>query len=222
MTKILTKEELYKHLKEQIYFLQSSAKNYDNGVTIEAKQMATRLRVLVWDKNDNRNFKLKKTERDMSLLRRLDLKEHIYFVNTAQPYQNDNLLPQQCLVMMHADGNGVKFLPLLGESTIKFSPYLSWGKQIVISDSNHKTYNRLQLIKLLANKDGGAHVDLEIEDELENLKNPDVSGWKFVDSNGQEHSVSNDLVYCSMRQMTYEILQTLYRVKPELFEELYF
>ena len=33
MSKILTEMELFVHLKEQIYFLQSSAKNYDNGQT---------------------------------------------------------------------------------------------------------------------------------------------------------------------------------------------
>ena len=206
MSKILTEMELFVHLKEQIYFLQSSAKNYDNGQTIEAKRMATNIRVLVYDTDDNDdnggNKKQNKNsnKRNKSLLRSLELKEKMYFVNTAQPYQEDNLLPQQCLVMMNMSGNGGQFLPLLGESRINFSPYKNWIKQIIMNDTNHKTYNRLQLIKLLANKDGGAHVDLEIEDNFENLKNPDVSGWKFVDSNGQEHSLRNEIGRASCRE----------------------
>ena len=127
MSKKLNDEDLRKHLKEQIYFLQSSAKLYDLGNEVEAKRMATVLRVLLFE-SPNPNSKSK------SLLGQLHLRRSMQFFDTAQPYQSNNLLTQQCL----------------------------------------------------------------------------------------ENPPKNDVVYASMRQMTFEMLQSLYRVRPALFDECYF
>ena len=89
MSKILTEMELFVHLKEQIYFLQSSAKNYDNGQTIEAKRMATNIRVLVYDTDDNDdnggNKKQNKNsnKRNKSLLPHNLIKRIIFYHNNV-------------------------------------------------------------------------------------------------------------------------------------------
>ncbi len=211
MSKKLSKQELVQHLKEQIKFLQSSCELYDMGSEFEAKRMALTLRVLLYDSGNG-----------SSLLGLLHLKKKIQFISTAQPYQSNNLLTQQCLVQMSIGNQGGKFLPLFQNSRAKLLSCKDWLQEIVMDDSKKNIYRRIQLIKLLANKDGGAHVDEKICDELAPLKDPYVSAWRTVDSAGIEHPMNNDVVYCSMRQMAYEVLQSLYKENPTFFDEVYF
>ena len=218
MSKKLNDEDLRKHLKEQIYFLQSSAKLYDLGNEVEAKRMATVLRVLLFE-SPNPNSKSK------SLLGQLHLRRSMQFFDTAQPYQSNNLLTQQCLVTMELSHDNLVFHPLFKESPhlrANLVSVVDWGNQIVMTDSKGNVYRRKNLIDLLSNKDGGAHVDAEIPDALSPLKSENVSSWIVTDSSGHENPPKNDVVYASMRQMTFEMLQSLYRVRPALFDECYF
>lgn len=211
MSKQLSKQELVQHLKEQIKFMQSSCKLYDMGSEFEAKRMALTLRILLYDSGNG-----------SSLLGLLHLKKKIQFISTAQVYQSNNLLAQQCLVQMNIGAQGGKFLPLFDNSKARLLSCKDWLQEIVMSDSKKNVYRRIQLIKLLANKDGGAHADEKICDELAPLKDPYVSAWRVVDSVSIEHPMSNDVVYCSMRQMAYEVLQSLYKEKYTFLDELYF
>lgn len=215
MSKKLDNNDLREHLKEQIYFLQSSAKLYDLGNEIEAKRMATVLRVLLFESPNPKS-------KSKSLLGQLHLRRSMKFVSTAQPYQSNNLLTQQCLLSMEFSNDKLIFHPLFENTTAHLVSVTEWGSQIVLTDSKRKTYRRKDLIDLLANKDGGAHVDAEIPDELSPLKSENISGWIVTSSNGSEKPPDNNVVYASMRQIAFEMLQSLYRVRPALFSERYF
>lgn len=210
MPKELTECELEQHLKEQIGFLQSSAKLYDLGQITEAKRIALTLRILLYDGGKPSLFSL------------LNLKKKQNLVSTAKPYSETNLLTQQCLVGMTFSSEGASFFPLFGSIGAKLISCNQWLQEIIIDDPQKNKYNRLDLILLLANQDGGAHVDKIIKDERMGLKDSNVSGWHIIGSNDEEFSFGNDVVYCSMRQMAFEILQSLYRIRPNLFCELYF
>lgn len=97
-----------------------------------------------------------------------------------------------------------------------------WSGEIVFSDRKKNLYRRKQVLQLLANQDGGAHVDPEISDDLAVMKTNDLTGWTVTRPDGTESPLDNDAVYATMRQMTFEVLQSLYRVKPKLFPEIYF
>lgn len=56
MGKKLNEKDYRKHLREQIYFLQSSAQQYDRGHEIEAKRMAIHMRVLLYDTNTDKSL----------------------------------------------------------------------------------------------------------------------------------------------------------------------
>ena len=115
MSKKLSKQELVQHLKEQIKFLQSSCKLYDMGSEFEAKRMALTLRVLLYDSGNG-----------SSLLGLLHLKKNIQFISTAQPYQSNNLLTQQCLVQMNIGTQGGKFFPLFDNGRAKLLSCKAW------------------------------------------------------------------------------------------------
>lgn len=200
------------HLRDQIYFLQSSAKQYDLGAEIEAKRMAVSLRVLLYD-----------TKESSSLLGQMQLKKKMQFVSTAQKYDPSNLLSQQCLLSITFTSDGGSYHPLFeNDNRYGLVSCREWGHEIVFCDVHRKLYRRKDLIQLLANMDGGAHVDAEISDNYAGLKEDSLTGWVFHSTDGSERGMDNDPVYASMRQMTFEVLQSLYRIKQPLFAEKYF
>ncbi len=214
MDKHLNKNDYQNHLKEQIVFLQSSCKSYDSGNEFEAKRMAVTVRVLVSGDNPN--------ARSQPLLGQMHLKKKMNFISTAQPYQTNNLLTQQCLLSMQLTPNGAKYLPLFeNNNQHHLLKYRNWINEIVLSDKKHNVYRRKDVIVLLANKDGGAHVDPCIEDLYSEMKSPDIGGWEFKTTDGNT-SYGNDAIYATMRQITFEVLHSIYLIRPLLFKERYF
>lgn len=212
MSKKLDGKDYREHLKEQIYFLQSSAKLYDLGNEIEAKRMAVSLRVLLYDTQDS-----------ASLLGQMRLKKKMQFVSTAQKYDPTNLLTQQCLLSMTIGPDGGYYNPLFeNDDRYNLLSCREWGYEIVFCDMHRNLYRRKDLIQLLANMDGGAHVDGDIPDDYSALKGNDLTGWLCIAADGTQSGMKNDPVYASMRQMTFEVLQSLYRIKEPLFSEKYF
>lgn len=208
----ITQAQLAKHLSEQIGFLQSSAKSYDLGNEAEAKRMAVTLRVLLHD-----------TKVSSSLLGQMHLKKRMQFVSTAQKYSPTNLLSQQCLLMLSFVGDTARYVPLFENGNrYRLLSYPDWSGEIVLSDQHKRLFRRKQVLKLLANQDGGAHVDPELDDTFAVMKTNNLTGWVVTRADGTTTPFSNDAVYATMRQMTFEVLQSLYRVKPKLFPEMYF
>ena len=208
----ITQEELAKHLAEQIGFLQSSAKLYDLGNETEAKRMAVTLRVLLHD-----------TKTSSSLLGQMHLKKKMQFVSTARKYDPTNLLSQQCLLMLHVNSNVARYVPVFeNDNHYRLLSFPGWSSEIVFSDQKKNLYRRKQVLKLLANQDGGAHVGPELDDDLAVMKTTDLTNWFAVKLDGTTSAPDNDAVYATMRQMAFEVLQSLYRVKPKLFPEVYF
>lgn len=212
MGKKLKEADYREHLREQIYFLQSSAKLYDLGTEFEAKRMAIHMRVLLYD-----------TSADKSLLGKMHLKKKMKFISTAQQYEPSNLLSQQCLLSMTLSPSGGRYNPLFENNNhYKLLSCPEWGYEVVFCDVHRNLYRRKDLIQLLANIDGGAHVKSDISDKYSGLKDNNLTGWVVQKPDGTRSGMSNDPVYASMRQMTFELLQSLYRVKPNLFPERYF
>lgn len=214
MSKKLAEKDYRTHLAEQIQFLQSSAKLYDLGTEIEAKRMAVTLRVLVYGDNEK--------SQSQPLLGLMRLKKKMSFLSTAKPYSGNNLLTEQMLLHMRIDCSGLTYLPAFENSGCNHMlRYPDWANEVVLTDKKQNTYRRKDVIKLLANKAGGAHVDADIPDSLAPMTEIDFGGWESKSADGTT-SFGNNPVYATMRQMTFEMLQSLYIVRPQLFTEKYF
>lgn len=215
MPKKLNEKDYRTHLKEQISFLQSSAKHYDLGKEIEAKRMAVVLRVLVYGDNEK--------SQSQPLLGQMQLKKKMDFLSTARPYDGKNLLAEQLLLHLSMGNNGLTYLPAFENSGCNHMlKYPQWANEVVLTDKKQQTYRRKEVIKLLANKDGGAHVDASIPDSLSPMKAIDFGGWESRSADGKISFGNNNPVYATMRQMAFEMLQSLYNVRPQLFDEMYF
>ncbi|MDM7928346.1 hypothetical protein [Blastomonas fulva] len=155
-------EELSDLLAEQIQFLRASALAYDNGVTAEAKRLATTVSTLV---NSGRNA--------VALLDQIGVKEVISYLSHATPL--DSRFPKICLVGIVMNKVGVSFVPYCQFPSVasrehKWISFNHWWAdeaiyEVRMGDTEIGTLNRKDLVRYLRSKDGGSHIDEEVTDQ---------------------------------------------------------
>lgn len=198
--------ELKSHLQHQIYFLRSSAKAYDEGHIIEAKRIATSIRVLVHD-----------TEKSKSLLTLLK-KKGISFYDTALKPHPGNLLSTTGLVIFQIHDGKVTYVPRLDNSYLqpRKVDFDQWWEGVVIVDKCGTQFTRSELILKMCNQDGGAHVDPKLNDKYAALARFNSVGWKFESPDGKKEDLKG-IELASVRQICHEILKSLKDEVPEYF-----
>jgi hypothetical protein len=208
---LLNEADFKNHLSEQIDFLILSSQSFDNGFIAEAKRLAVIIRVLLHD-----------TESSHSLLKLLNRK-NMHFYDTSNRYNPRNLLPHWGLIKMEmksgTDGYSIykpmldDVLPSQAKRKISFKNW--WTKEIVLEDSNKKPFSRKDIVLGLANKDGGAHIDPNLNEKYANLTRENSTGWKYTD--GTNESIIYGAELASMRQIAHEVLKTFKDEFPEQF-----
>lgn len=190
-------EELTELLNEQVSFLKASCASFDSGFTGEVKRLAVSARVLVHD-----------TSKSTSLLTLTNNKK-IQFYDSADPYDDENLVGHSSLVQFHIGQIGTKPKPHLDDCldarTVDFD---TWWNGIVLVDTQRNEFSRRDIVLSLANKDGGAHVDHKIDEAYNNLRKNNTQGWMTVDDTGRQVP-AEDNVPATMRQIAHELLRTL-------------
>lgn len=76
------------------------------------------------------------------------------------------------------------------------------------------TFTRLKLIKVIANKEGGAHLDPNIDPEYYEIARANGAGWTLFLGDGQEIPLG-DPFPAMLRQLCYEVLMTDARLRNE-------
>lgn len=192
---------LLESLAEQVYFLQKSIEEYDSGVIIEAKRIATILRILFHQTNQSK-----------ALLYLLDDLDKTYFLSTSVPYSENNLLTHFGLLNIHVSNNGADMKAKLSKDTTssRWITFYTWWNEIIIKDENSQTYTRKQLVTKIANTDGGAHVDEKTTLSYENLKTGKGTAWYFKGSNAKiEQHINSNVAFESIREIAFEVLHSL-------------
>ena len=206
MTKyVKTEKELLGHLLIQIAFLERSASWYDNGAEEEAIRLATAIRILVHDTNNSH-----------SLLSQLD-KKAILFYDSAIGYI-PNAFQTFCLTSIRmSTKEGAEYrAPLDGRNMAKIDFIKWWEENIIFKDNRGNIFTRKDLVRNVANKDGGAHVAPDLQEAYANLSRFNLTGLKLY-VNGKQRGFKNTPVLPSIRQITHEVLKTLKDEFPELF-----
>ncbi len=217
MTKISqTEDELLGHLAEQIIFLINSSKSFDNGFECEAKRIATTIRVLLYD-NPNPQSE------SHSLLKQLG-KKNINFYDTANDIDLNlrGVMPQWgLLVISLRSGQYVAPLDNLPPARLKKGKvsFDEWWNKVVLMDYAGNIFTRCRLIKTLADKEGGAHVDRELPEDYVNLIKNNSMGITYVTRRGgitRERAMGNPVLH-SIRQIAHEVIKTLRDEFQDLF-----
>lgn len=195
-------------LIRQLRFLKNSCRLYDEGGIEEAIRIATCLRVLFHT-----------TKASTSLLTHLNA-ESCCLLSTAKciPGTRDAL----ALVVVRFEariGEPLRALPKLDASEHRrFIPFSEWWGQEAIVNSggiNSGRATRQKIVLWAANKDGGAHVDQQLEPDYQAMIDglgmvlrlvavderpiPETEKWA---------ECLQDLHFASLRQIAYEVLMS--------------
>ncbi|MEU1523960.1 hypothetical protein ABZ413_17340 [Nocardia rhamnosiphila] len=131
-------------IKQQLTFLDRSAKHYDAGEEDDAIRLATTMRVLFHDTREStsvmtltglKGSKMLTSSRGLGDWR--DYLAHEINFQSAEP---------------------IKMKPLLGD-TFREIQMEDWWSQEVVFAHNGQSHSRSMIVKAAANRDGGAHVD---------------------------------------------------------------
>jgi len=135
-------------------------------------------------------------------------------LNTAEPINPRNLLPTFGLVMMRMDIEGGRYIPTLGEGpTFETTPLLPLNRWLScpVGKRGTKQWSRQDLITWVANRDGGAHLDPQLDLEHYRLSRENGIGWFFSVNDSEPEALEGDFVLASIRQIAYEVDKTVIR-----------
>jgi hypothetical protein len=200
-----TQNDFMNHLKIKIKRIKEDCKTYDSGDEDIFLDLSVKLRVL-----------LHNTKAQTSTLKHLG-KENINFYNSVyDKYSKDNKV--QIKHIGHYNGlantqfgGTLKWVPLcytfnnFVPGKIPFEKW--WGEQVVMSDLRNVEYKRKDIILLVADKDGGAHIDEKLPDDYAKITRGNALGWIFT-RNGQKLFQGNPFPAC-IRQIAGEVLNSL-------------
>jgi len=201
-----TRDELLQHLRTQLGFLRTSGEAFDDGNENEAVRLAVSIRVLVHD-----------TQSAHSLLGQLGEKDNLAYVDTTFDILPGNLIPTNGLAMLGVSvrrgrAKGQYAAPLDNLPPPRLNkppkPFDDWWNSPIIRDSQDATFSREDLVLALAHKEGGAHVDPELEVAYAALSRSNSLGWILVDQAGTRPLYESP-VPASVRQIAFELQTTI-------------
>jgi len=208
------KAELEEQLSEQIGFLITSCRLYDDGQHTEAKRLANTLRILFNETNKSR-----------SLLGQLYLRD-IPWIDTVDPYDPDNLVSHFGLFSIQFNEPSGHIPWLIPKGTPKGKIMKSefnrwWLDHVVIANNNVNQifFSRKKLILEVTDTHGGAHVDPELDKIYADLSRENALGITAVKS-GKRYPLLSPELPC-LRQIAHEVLLTLQEKVPNLFNSTY-
>jgi hypothetical protein len=207
-----TQQDLEHQFQEQIQFMELSASSFDKGFDAEAKHLAVSLRVLLHDTNHSHSL--------LGLLNR----KYIKFYDTSFDYDPNNPLTHGGLVAMTLPASSVapkpKYIALLDDLPMDTVPQIdfdTWWNKVVFVDRQRRSLTRKELVRTVADQDGGAHVDPALNQPYADLSRSNSLGW--ISSFNGILQPMDDPTRSAIRQIAHEVLKSLkegYTKKPDL------
>lgn len=204
-----TPEELQEQLIRQRGFLRSRGEAFDAGNIDEAWALSPTVRVLVHQ-----------TDKSSSLLGQLQLQGQMRFLDTGSPVadqwfrkpdgsltQSINMLGAGLLYIKITD-DLANWYPRLDTDPGTWSriPFEKWWNQPILRSWSrpNRLWTRRTLVLALANKDGGAHVDPDIDEDFDCVLRRHAGRYIIAAAGGQLN-VQASPVPPSVRQISYEL-----------------
>jgi hypothetical protein len=201
-----SRNELKQELIEQLELLQHACDSYDSGFEAIGKHIALSLRILLHQHGQSQ-----------ALLEQLGLRNFCYF-DTAGPLSPTNLLTECNLLALHATSEGSKYMPTCQVGMSPENPrkirFPDWWNNPVLKDNKNRKFGRRDLVLHVADTDGGAHVDLDLDESYMEISRKNSLGWYFTKDNITEALQGRPELAC-MRQIAHELILTLREKAPE-------
>lgn len=205
-------EDLQRQLGEQLTFLIASSRSYDQGNHAEAKRIATILRILFHE-----------TRKCRSLLGQLRLRNNDW-LDTSAAYDPENQASHVGIMSIRFEAGRIPWLiprgtPDGSSKVIDFDKWWSHPVIVAVAGPKKTYFSRQNVILNVADTDGGAHVDPELEDVYEELSRKNSVGYTAI-KDGTRHPMLYPELPC-LRQIAHEVLLTLEQHAPQYFESPY-
>jgi len=149
-------EELHDNLIEQVQFLRTSCKLYDEGIRSEAKRLASAVYVLLHDAGQQK-----------SLLKMLDYRGKMRFLSAAERHEELEIyVPLLIYSIPDKGGHFEPNFPIIEQSkdNLPRLQFHSWWDEPVYLNGADQNLSRKNLVYALRNQDGGGHVDAALRD----------------------------------------------------------
>lgn len=125
------------------------------------------------------------------------------------------------LVVMRFSDSGGSYLPKVavggGHLPMRAIPFVEWWNDAVLKDSQGRTFCRRELVLHVADTDGGAHVDPELDEAYMAISRQNSLGWVSVKGGSVSALTGRPELSC-MRQIAHELLCTIYHLVPDFAE----
>ncbi len=205
--KLRERGDLLSLLNEEILFLDHSATLFDVGFQCEAKRLATTIRVLLHDTKDSNGN---------SLFTQMGIKG-IKFIDTSWEFDEKTIFPYLGLVYIGIYENEIDYSPLLSESLfVREKSFNEWWEidPVFYIPKSRKKLTRSQIIRNLANKEGGAHVDPYVESALQEMNKEmnEICKEEILKTDKEiEKKFETRYDFAVARQITHELLLMVLR-----------
>jgi len=210
MTYLRQKDELNDEFREQVRFLQCSATSFDEGYEGEARRLAAVMRLMLHD-----------TNRSMSLMKQLGVKEQLRYLDTAEPIDQKNLVSTPGLAMMEFSASQDLargcYIPRFqgkppGLCDGPFIKFEQWWNEHVTKDDLGRLFSRRDFVLNVANRDGGTHVDPSLDSAYADLtRNNSMGWWLSTHTRETEIPFEGNLAFVAIREIAFELDQSLHR-----------
>lgn len=213
MTKIPRSDaDLILQLREQWSFLETSARLYDQGEYHEAKRLAATVRLFCHD-----------TAASHALLAQLGVLKRLKFIDTnsmGETTERFAEVPRDRGVryvtvfesgLAPAGGYPTGLVAPRGRAT-RYEPknFKVWWNADALRDTPVSVLTRRDIVLMLANTDGGAHVDPVLEHRYDALsRNNGLGTFGYRTAEGVETVIDTNPALPIMRQMAFELMETL-------------
>lgn len=187
----LGRQELFDHWNEQLNFIQSSVRNFDEGNENEARRIATSLRIMFHE-----------TSRSHSLFKQINLNHNFFLWSSGELYTPSNLLSSWILLQLNRSKDGLFYKPLgTNSKRTFFLSYEDWWNEVIFDDKKN-VFTRKDIVTFVANQDGGAHVDKALDGKYAELVKHNSLGW----TDGEGNPIVNNPAYNAIRQIALEVI----------------
>lgn len=195
---------MFEKFQEQIDFIEKAVKFYDKGDWQSIKIASAPMRTLFYAQRSSKPLieMIDSFTPEMVSSTRIT-KEAFLYDGPVTPVLFHNTFNKQIEPV---------YLPLLGMDEIRVIPFENWINGRLLFDKNEE-FTRHDLIKFIANKDGGAHVDQKIEEKYYNLSHNLHQPALSINTAGNVTYTYKNLHLALLRQMAHEALASFGRQK---------
>lgn len=195
MNKNRTKNDLEEQLKAQLHLLRKSAHEFDGGDIDEFRNIARALRVIV-AADDHGNPSL------IELATTIEVE----LWDTRMVAHPRSLSPSFSLAGIVLGPQTVGCRAFLDDAPHRaMTKFGSWLVQEVVDDKAGGTFNRIRLIKAIANLAGGTHYPPDVRDYFKKLQSLSVTASRRNKNIEQKYS---DIEKHSLRQIAHEVIKS--------------